>query len=75
MMIGCCDDDYDEGGGGDGGSDESGNNDDDNDVMVMMMMINVCDNNYDQRTNGPVNAQLISWPCKAQNTQNLENIW
>ena len=26
-----------------------------------------------QRTNGPVNAHLISWPCKAQNIQNLEN--
>ena len=24
------------------------------------------------RTNGPVNAHLISWPSKAQN---LENIW
>ena len=31
---------------------------------------------YDnQRTNGPVNAHLISWPSKAQNKQNLENIW
>ena len=28
-----------------------------------------------QRTNGPVNAHLISWPCKAQNIQNLDNIW
>ena len=28
-----------------------------------------------QRTNGPVNANLISWPSKAQNIQNLENIW
>ena len=28
----------------------------------------------DQRTNGPVNAHLISWPCKSQNIQNLENI-
>ena len=28
-----------------------------------------------QRTNGPVNAHLISWPSKAQNTQNLENIF
>ena len=27
-----------------------------------------------QRTNGPVNAHLISWPNKAQNIQNLENI-
>ena len=29
---------------------------------------------FDQRTNGPVNAHLISWPSKAQNIQNLENI-
>ena len=29
----------------------------------------------DQRTNGPVNAHLISWPTKEQNIQNLENIW
>ena len=28
-----------------------------------------------QRTNGPVNAHLISWPSKAQNKQNLENVW
>ena len=28
-----------------------------------------------QRTNGPVNAHLICWPSKAQNIQNLENIW
>ena len=28
-----------------------------------------------QRTNGPVNAHLISWPSKAQNIQNLEYIW
>ena len=27
-----------------------------------------------QRTNGPVNAHLISWPSRAQNIQNLENI-
>ena len=27
------------------------------------------------RTNGRVNAHLISWPSKAQNIQNLENIW
>ena len=25
-----------------------------------------------QRTNGPVNAHLISWPSKAQNIRNLE---
>ena len=28
-----------------------------------------------QMTIGPVNAHLISWPSKAQNIQNLENIW
>ena len=27
-----------------------------------------------QRTSGPVNAHMISWPSKAQNLQNLENI-
>ena len=30
---------------------------------------------FNQRTNGPVNAHLISWHTKAQNIQNLENIW
>ena len=30
---------------------------------------------HNQRTNGPVNAHLISWPSKAQDIQNLENIW
>ena len=33
------------------------------------------DNILNQRTNGPVNAHLISLPSKAQNIQNLENIW
>ena len=33
------------------------------------------DAQLNQRTNGPVNAHLISWPNKAQNIQNLENIW
>ena len=28
-----------------------------------------------QRTNAPANAHLISLPSKAQNIQNLENIW
>ena len=29
---------------------------------------------YDnQRTSGPANAHLISWPSKAQNIQNLES--
>ena len=32
-------------------------------------------NKLNQRTNGPVNAHLISWPSKAQNIHNLENIW
>ena len=31
-----------------------------------------CSKTYNQRTNGPVNAHLISWPTKAQN---LGNIW
>ena len=30
---------------------------------------------YNQRTNSPVNAHLISWPSKAQNIHNPENIW
>ena len=30
---------------------------------------------YNQRTNGPVNAHLISWHSKAQHIHNLENIW
>ena len=30
------------------------------------------DNITNQRTSGPVNAHLISWPSKAQNIQNLE---
>ena len=34
-----------------------------------------CPKNLNQRTNGPVNAHLISWPSKAKNIQNLENIW
>ena len=34
-----------------------------------------CYSKKNQRTNGPVNAHLISWPSKAQNIQNLENIW
>ena len=27
------------------------------------------------KEDGSVNARLISWPSKAQNIQNLENIW
>ena len=33
------------------------------------------DSKQKQRTNGPVNVHLISWPSKAQNIQNMENIW
>ena len=39
---------------------------------VYVHMHAICISN--QRTNGPVNAHLISWPSKAQNIQNLENI-
>ena len=28
--------------------------------------------NFNQRTNGPVNAHLISWPSKAHKIQNLK---
>ena len=31
--------------------------------------------NLNQRTNGPVNTHLICWPSKAQDIQNIENIW
>ena len=34
--------------------------------------VNVYMGHHNQRTNGPVNAHLISWPSKAQNIQNLE---
>ena len=35
-----------------------------------VVSLGLCHEN--QRTNGPVNAHLISWPSKAQNIQNLE---
>ena len=35
----------------------------------------ICVTYAKQKTNGPVNAHLISWPSKAQNIQNLENKW
>ena len=35
----------------------------------------ICPIVENQRTNGPVNAHLISWPSRAQNIHNLENIW
>ena len=37
--------------------------------------LHLCFRICNQSTNGPVNAHLISWPSKAQNIQNLENIW
>ena len=40
-----------------------------------MVKANLClKDMINQRTNGPVNAHLLSWPGKAQNIQNLENI-
>ena len=37
--------------------------------------LRLCFRICNQRTNGPVNTHLISWPSKTQNIQNLENIW
>ena len=34
--------------------------------------VGVIGDKVNQRTNDPVNANLISWPSKAQNIQNLE---
>ena len=34
--------------------------------------LRLCFRICNQRTNGPVNAHLISWPSKAQNIQNQE---
>ena len=44
------------------------------DLVLLKRPIIKCfnNNNNNQRTNGPVNAHLISWPSKAQNIQNLE---
>ena len=42
--------------------------------LMMQLILNQVDKS-NERTNGPVNAHLISWPSKAQNIQNLENIW
>ena len=44
-------------------------------MMKMRKNASITITNFHQRTNGPVNAHLISWPSKAQNKQNLENIW
>ena len=43
--------------------------------VTQTISTNFCPTSQNQRTNGPVNAHLISWPSKAQNKQNLENIW
>ena len=37
--------------------------------------LHLCFRKCNQRSNGPVAAHLISWPSKAQNIQNLDNIW
>ena len=42
--------------------------------MILIYKQQFAAQNLNQRTNGPVNAHLISWPSKAQNIQNLENI-
>ena len=41
--------------------------------LTLINIIQISKSN--QRTNSPVNAHLLSWPSKAQNIQNLENIW
>ena len=37
-----------------------------------ILVANITTSYFNQRTNGPVNAHLISWLSKAQNIQNLE---
>ena len=44
-------------------------------AIMMTFWVGIKKGKENQRTNGPVNAHLISWPSKAQNIQNLENIW
>ena len=48
-------------------------------VSLFFMMLQIFERDFlqsmNQRTNGPVNAHLISWPSNAQNIQNLENTW
>ena len=41
------------------------------DVLFCFLSLNR--DKINQRTSGPVNAHLISWPSKAQNIQNLES--
>ena len=43
-------------------------------VFVIFFYINLYFST-NQRTNGPVNAHLISWPSKTQNIKKQENIW
>ena len=45
--------------------------------MILFAEILCCLNvlRANQRTNGPLNAHLISLPSKAQNIHNQENIW
>ena len=43
--------------------------------MVLFPEVDYCNYitiNNNQRTSGPVNAHLMSWPSKVQNIQNLE---
>ena len=42
---------------------------------ISFFRVKFVDITTNQRTNGPVNTHLISWPSKAQNIQNLDNIW
>ena len=47
-------------------------------IKVFIVFLVTCKNEEDpinKRTNGPVNAHLISWPRKSQNIQNLENTY
>ena len=45
------------------------------DISQFGVFVGILLGNNNQRTNDPVNAHLISWSSKAQNIQNLENIW
>ena len=46
--------------------------------LMWILEVGICNTRLatcNQRTNGPVNAHLISRPSTAQNIQNLEKIW
>ena len=43
--------------------------------LIIITLLNLVILFINQRTSGPVNAHLLSRPSKAQNIQNLENIW